>query len=174
MPGSAVSDLGLHCLPITLLGVSRLQWVMVRSSHSILWLLTGFHSQFWWLWVFKSICKMVFLLEKLVLAGFASPFFFSFFVCVCVCGFFFFFFCYVHCDIYHCLVFWVGMGGGAGKGFLLLLLLRPRLADVSSCCNLWALVIHIFSGCALSAWFGYVQEMNGSVCNIYMYVVGTH
>ena len=24
---SAPSDLGLHCLPITLLGVSRLQWV---------------------------------------------------------------------------------------------------------------------------------------------------
>ena len=27
MPHSAASDLGLHCLPITLLGVSRLQWV---------------------------------------------------------------------------------------------------------------------------------------------------
>ena len=27
MPRSAVSDLGLHCLPITLLQVSRLQWV---------------------------------------------------------------------------------------------------------------------------------------------------
>ena len=27
MPHSAVSDLGLHCLPITLLRVSRLQWV---------------------------------------------------------------------------------------------------------------------------------------------------
>ena len=26
-PLSAVSDLGLHCLPITLSGVSRLQWV---------------------------------------------------------------------------------------------------------------------------------------------------
>ena len=24
---SATSDLGLHCLPITLLGISRLQWV---------------------------------------------------------------------------------------------------------------------------------------------------
>ena len=24
---SAASDLGLHCLPITLFGVSRLQWV---------------------------------------------------------------------------------------------------------------------------------------------------
>ena len=29
MPHSAASDLGLHCLPITLLGVSRLQWVVV-------------------------------------------------------------------------------------------------------------------------------------------------
>ena len=26
-PHSVASDLGLHCLPITLLGVSRLQWV---------------------------------------------------------------------------------------------------------------------------------------------------
>ena len=26
-PHSATSDLGLHCLPVTLLGVSRLQWV---------------------------------------------------------------------------------------------------------------------------------------------------
>ena len=26
-PRSVASDLGLHCLPITLLGVSRLQWV---------------------------------------------------------------------------------------------------------------------------------------------------
>ena len=28
MPCSAVFDLDLHCLPITLLGVSRLQWAM--------------------------------------------------------------------------------------------------------------------------------------------------
>ena len=27
MPHSAASDLGLHCLPITLLRVSQLQWV---------------------------------------------------------------------------------------------------------------------------------------------------
>ena len=27
MPHSVASDLGLHCLPITRLGVSRLQWV---------------------------------------------------------------------------------------------------------------------------------------------------
>ena len=26
-PHSSASDMGLHCLPITLLGVSRLQWV---------------------------------------------------------------------------------------------------------------------------------------------------
>ena len=26
-PRSVASDLGLHCLPVTLLGVSRLQWV---------------------------------------------------------------------------------------------------------------------------------------------------
>ena len=26
-PRSAASDLGLHCLPVTLLGFSRLQWV---------------------------------------------------------------------------------------------------------------------------------------------------
>ena len=26
MPYSAASDMGLHCLPITLLGVTRLQW----------------------------------------------------------------------------------------------------------------------------------------------------
>ena len=31
---SAASDLGLHCLPITLLGVSRLQSVKFRSSET--------------------------------------------------------------------------------------------------------------------------------------------
>ena len=29
---SAASDPGLHCLPVTLLGVSRLQWVNVQTS----------------------------------------------------------------------------------------------------------------------------------------------
>ena len=29
---SAASDLGLHCLPITLLGVSQLQWVNDLSN----------------------------------------------------------------------------------------------------------------------------------------------
>ena len=28
-PHSAASDLGLHCLPVPLLGISRLQWVNV-------------------------------------------------------------------------------------------------------------------------------------------------
>ena len=27
MPHSVVSDLGLHCLPVTFLGVSRLKWI---------------------------------------------------------------------------------------------------------------------------------------------------
>ena len=31
-PHSAASDLGLHCLPITLLGVSRLQWVIMPKK----------------------------------------------------------------------------------------------------------------------------------------------
>ena len=30
MPHSVVSDLGLYCLPITLLGVFRLQWVKLN------------------------------------------------------------------------------------------------------------------------------------------------
>ena len=32
---SVVSDLGLHCLPITLLGVSRLQWVKPKYLGTI-------------------------------------------------------------------------------------------------------------------------------------------
>ena len=31
-PRSAASDLGLHCLPNTLLGVARLQWVMIKTQ----------------------------------------------------------------------------------------------------------------------------------------------
>ena len=31
-PRSAASDLGLHCLPIPILGVSRLQWVKLETS----------------------------------------------------------------------------------------------------------------------------------------------
>ena len=34
MPQNAASDLGLHCLLITLLGVSRLQWVNEQFKHS--------------------------------------------------------------------------------------------------------------------------------------------
>ena len=30
---SSASDLGLHCLPITLFGVSRLQWVKFRRAY---------------------------------------------------------------------------------------------------------------------------------------------
>ena len=29
---SAVSDLGLHCLPVTLLGISRLQWDFIVAN----------------------------------------------------------------------------------------------------------------------------------------------
>ena len=32
MPHSVASDLGLHCLPIILLGVSRLQWVKALTK----------------------------------------------------------------------------------------------------------------------------------------------
>ena len=41
-PRSAASDLGLHCLPITLLGVSRLQWVnifLIAPRNHMLWYL---------------------------------------------------------------------------------------------------------------------------------------
>ena len=31
---SAASDLGIHCLPITLLGVSRLQWVKLNLLYN--------------------------------------------------------------------------------------------------------------------------------------------
>ena len=36
MPHSVASDLGLHCLPITLLWVSRLQWVKQAMSKQFL------------------------------------------------------------------------------------------------------------------------------------------
>ena len=50
-PRSAASDLGLRCLPVTLLGVSRLQWVKVfydyyyLFSGSIFFPLLGFISK---------------------------------------------------------------------------------------------------------------------------------
>ena len=34
-PHSAASDLGLHCLKITLLRVSRLQWIMMMDPKSV-------------------------------------------------------------------------------------------------------------------------------------------
>ena len=37
MPHSAASDLGLHCLPVTLLGVFRLQWVKMPNHHPSHW-----------------------------------------------------------------------------------------------------------------------------------------
>ena len=59
-PRSVASDVGLHCLPITLLGVSRLQWVKINRYRNIttyvlyslliysevqIWLLVGFLHQ---------------------------------------------------------------------------------------------------------------------------------
>ena len=38
MPHAEASDLGLHCLSITLLGVSRLQWVKPKSMDIFLFL----------------------------------------------------------------------------------------------------------------------------------------
>ena len=35
MPHSVTSDLGMHCLPITFLGVSRLQWVNKSCVHDM-------------------------------------------------------------------------------------------------------------------------------------------
>ena len=32
MPHSAASDLGLHCLPVTLLWVSRLKWINIMMA----------------------------------------------------------------------------------------------------------------------------------------------
>ena len=54
-PRSAASDLGLHCLPISLLRVSQLQWVnaveCVSSFHPVLLLLfifcKGSHTSFY-------------------------------------------------------------------------------------------------------------------------------
>ena len=36
MPHSAASDVGMHCLPVTLLGLSRLQWVNEQSFNDTL------------------------------------------------------------------------------------------------------------------------------------------
>ena len=37
MPHSVASDLGLHCLPVTLLGVSRLQYIKFNIHMAIPW-----------------------------------------------------------------------------------------------------------------------------------------
>ena len=42
-PRSVASDLGLHCLTITLLGVSRLQWVKICKCKCKLICLSLFH-----------------------------------------------------------------------------------------------------------------------------------
>ena len=39
-PHSAASDPGLHCLPSTLLGVSRLQWVNSNTFDNKTWTIT--------------------------------------------------------------------------------------------------------------------------------------
>ena len=36
-PRSAASDLDLHCLPVTLLRVSRLQWIKENSFKENIW-----------------------------------------------------------------------------------------------------------------------------------------
>ena len=41
IPHSVASDLGLHCLPITLLDVSKLQWVKAPGNLGV-----GLHSGF--------------------------------------------------------------------------------------------------------------------------------
>ena len=41
-PHIAASDLGLHCLPNTLLGISRLQWVKKKNTGEVL--LTSTHN----------------------------------------------------------------------------------------------------------------------------------
>ena len=46
---TTASDLGLHCLPITLLGVSRLQWVNIFSYFSAESICCGYSFDApWW------------------------------------------------------------------------------------------------------------------------------
>ena len=53
MPRSAASDLGLHGLPITLLGVSRQKWVTLALNIVCVW-----YSKYFILYEFKkSSCK---------------------------------------------------------------------------------------------------------------------
>ena len=68
MPHSAESDLGLHCLPITLLEVSRLQWVKALDSEKsffpqpFLWFL----CIVLWLSLFANRNKRVYIYDETV------------------------------------------------------------------------------------------------------------
>ena len=44
---SVASDLGLHCLPVTLLGVSRLQWINKGDNCDFLFAAQRAHSKKW-------------------------------------------------------------------------------------------------------------------------------
>ena len=69
---SAASDLGLHCLPVTLLGVSRLQWVNPSSANAannffiylfILFYFIFFYFIFFFFFVFLEKIKHFVCLE---------------------------------------------------------------------------------------------------------------
>ena len=63
MPHSAVSDLGLHSLPITFLGDSRLKWVKViitMAAEGILFLLLC-PSHFQWGWRVVHIVSVLYV-----------------------------------------------------------------------------------------------------------------
>ena len=45
MPCSVASDLGLHWLPITILGVFRLQWATIRKAFIFYYYFKSFHKQ---------------------------------------------------------------------------------------------------------------------------------
>ena len=65
MPLSAVPDLGLHCLPVTLLRVSRLQWVKVLSKILIEYILFYvFFRQTKKTWHFLIMSDLIFSKKK--------------------------------------------------------------------------------------------------------------
>ena len=55
-PHAAASDQGLHCLPITHLGVSRLQWVNFFSSKTTGLIETKLHDELLWDVGNESLC----------------------------------------------------------------------------------------------------------------------
>ena len=56
MPCSAASDLGLHCLPITLLWVSRLQWLNTEETTLGLYGMTlGKYYSYWMFYLIGKI-----------------------------------------------------------------------------------------------------------------------